>query len=860
MVRQMSLKMESPVADIDRILLPALEQSFMAVVLIDEQDRVLFFNQAAERLWGYARDEVLGRSMQLLLPHSLHSVHGDYIRKNREGGQARVVGMSRDIRMERKDGRQLWASFSLSKIDVAGRIHYMALARDVSDEVLRREENRLLLLAVNHTDRVVCVLDDQRRIVRINRAFTNMFGYEAAEVLGRAPGDFLVSPRADRETLNWLRNRTWDTEGFHEEMLVVDKAGRDVWVRVSIDPVFSEDEERRLRNLVVGLSDVTEDRQIRDLQRDVLEALISGLALKDVGELLCRRVEGIAPGVTSSIQQVDAERKLRPWAAPRLPAEYNASLDGVPIGEGVGSCGTAAFRGEPVQVTDIETDPLWAPYRHLTLPYGLRACWSYPIRRRDGSVAGTFAFYFTERRGPDAFLERIVDACVHLCTLAIDREESRQQIDRLIQFDGLTGLPNRRHLHLHIDEMLAAMPREEIAFFWLNLDRFEDINDTLGYSAGDQVLVEMANRLKKQLSQGEFLARTEGDSYVIVAPGCDARRAALIAGCIQKAVGAEIEVAGFSLNLSVRIGISHYPEGGRDREILLQSAKNAVYRLKESGGNDYLFFSPELNRIARDRLLLGAALKRAIAGDGLRLQYQPQLRPGCRELRAVEALARWTDPELGEIAPCKFIGLAEEIGEIDAISHWALREACRQMAEWRSRGVPVPMVAVNLSPANFRDKGLPDFISGVLNEHALPGECLTIEITEGLVMELTPETLDMLHEIRALGVGLSVDDFGTGFSSLSSLANLPVSEIKIDRSFIDKCAQEKRAQALVKAVIGIGRSLDLTVVAEGVETEAQYRLLKELRCPALQGYLFARPLPPVALESWLNERLTEEAE
>lgn len=855
-MESMSLKMESLLEDADRILLPALEQSFVAVVLIDEQDRVLFFNQAAERLWGYSREEMLGQSMQSLLPPSVRPVHGDYIRKNREGGQARVVGMSRDIRMERKDGQQLWASFSLSKIDVEGRIHYMAFARDVSDEVAQREENRLLMLAVDHTDRAVFVLDEKHRIVQVNRAFTDMFGYGTADVLGKVPSHFLASPRANKETLNRIRHKVGEATGFQEEVLAIDRAGRDIWVRTSINPIHGDDGQ--LRNLVVMMSDVTEDRQIRDLQRDVLDAVASDLSLEDVGDFLCRYVEEIAPDVISSILLVDADQKLQPWAAPRLPAEYSAALDGVTIGDDVGSCGTAAFRGEPVQVTDIETDPLWVAYRQFALPHGLKACWSYPIKRRDGSVAGTFAFYFTERRGPSAFHERIVDACVHLCALAIDREESRQQIERLMQFDGLTGLPNRKHLHLHIDDMLAATSHEEIAFFWINLDRFEDVNDTLGHSAGDQVLVEMANRLKKQLGSDEFLARAEGDTYVIVASNCDARRAALVADRIRKTVGAQIKMPGLALILSASIGISHYPEGGRDREVLLQNAKNAMYRIKESGGNDSLFFSPELNRIARDRLLLGAALKRAIAGGRLRLHYQPQLRPGSREVHAVEALARWNDPDLGEIAPGRFISLAEEIGEIDAISHWALREACRQIAEWRNRSVPVPIVAVNLSPANFRNRGLPDFIGGLLHEYALPGECLTVEITEGLVMELKPETLDMLHEIRALGVGLSVDDFGTGFSSLSSLANLPVSEVKIDRSFIDRCAQEKRAQALVTAIVGIGQSLDLTVVAEGVETESQYRLLKELRCPVLQGYLLARPLPPDALEAWLNTGFTEE--
>lgn len=252
--------------------------------------------------------------------------------------------------------------------------------------------------------------------------------------------------------------------------------------------------------------------------------------------------------------------------------------------------------------------------------------------------------------------------------------------------------------------------------------------------------------------------------------------------------------------------------------------------------------------------MLGTALRRAIAGDCLRLEYQPQVRPDSGELYGVEALARWRDPEFGVIPPGRFISLAEEIGEIEAIGRWALREACRQMAVWRDEGVQVPVVSVNLSPLSFRGADLPDFVAGLLQQYALPGECLTIEITESAAMALTAGMLEVIHGIRALGVGLSVDDFGTGFSSLSNLANLPVTEVKIDRSFIDKCLQESRLQSLVMAVIGIGQNLHLTVVAEGVETEAQRELLKAHHCPVIQGYLFSRPLAPADIPNWIKTR------
>lgn len=840
-------------ADLDAILRPALEQSSISVVLVDETNRILFFNQAAEHLWGYRRDEVLGQDMQLLLPPDLHVTHDDYVRKNRAGGENRLDGSTREVLMEHRDGRQLWASLSLSKVDLGGRIHYMAFARDVSAEVATREQNRLLLMAVDHTDKVVFVLDEERRIVQTNRAFTKLFGYTKSEAIGKVPSQFLASPRADETALARLRSSAWGATPFHEEILAVDKHGRDVWLQVSVNPVFDEANGHRVRNLVVALSDITEDRRIRDLERDMLAALTSNLSFMELGEYLCRRIELITPGVVATLTRV-ADGRIHHWAAPHFSSVYTTALDGMRIGEGVASCGTAAHRGEPVMVYDIDTDPLWASYKHFVLPLGLHACWSYPVKRRNGSVAATFAFYFREGGTPDVYLERIAHASVHLCALAIEREENRQRLTQLVQFDTLTGLPNRNQLHHLIDERLTSSAAQGIFFFCIDVDRFKDINDTLGHAAGDRALVAIANRIQKHLVPGQILCRAEGDLFVIVAPGGDVNGASLMAERLQNTISAPIEVDGHQLSLSASVGISHYPGDDDGRDILLAKAKQAMYQAKKSGGGGYRFFDSEMNLMAHDRLLIGAALKRAIAHRELYMCYQPQVRSDTGELYGVEALVRWHDAEFGEISPEKLIGLAEEIGEIEPIGLWALHEVCRQRAAWRDAGVPVPLVSVNLSPLSFRNRDLPTYIAGLLRDHDMPGTSLTIEITESAAMTLTRDMLEIVHKIRALGVGLSMDDFGTGFSNLSNLANLPVTEIKIDRSFIAQCLQESRLQSLVMAVIDIGKSLGLTVVAEGVETEAQWDLLKKHHCPVVQGYFFSRPLAPRDIPAWIDHR------
>lgn len=831
----------------DNILFPALEQTFMAVVLVDERNRILFFNEAAEKLWGYPREEVLGRDMVILIPRDLKHAHGDYVRHNRDGETSRVVGMNRELQLERKDGTLVWTSFSLSKIDVDGRIHYMAAARDVSREVAAREQTRLLLLAVNNTDRAVVVLDEHHRIVQTNRAFTCMFEYDSEEAMNQVFPAFLSSKGNADDVLKRLEEHLEGNRWFQDELLTKSRSGKELWSRISVNPVHEEHDHRHTRNLVVTFIDITEERNIRNLERDVLAALTSRMTFQETGDYICQRIESIAPGVLVSVCRI-VDEKMRPWAAPRFPKEYGEYWEGVAVGEGVASCGTCAVRGEPVMVQDIRTDPLWAAYKHQMLPHGFRACWTYPVKRRDGTVAGTFAFYFKSRKEPDAFLVRIADASVHLCALAIEREEGRQQIDRLVRFDALTGLPNRQYLYHHLDKLLASKV-QELAVFFLDINRFRKVNESLGYSAGDQVIITLANRLQERLSQQYFVSRVGGAQFVVVAVDCSASDASHLAELMQYILGAEISAAGQTFRITASIGISH--STGGDKETLLAHAESAMERVRESGGS-YQFFNPELNQVVMKRLRLGMELRDAVKSGHLRLEYQPQICAADGKVYGFEALARWHNPEMGDISPGTFIPLAEETGEIEHIGLWALREVCRQLSEWTRRGIDVPAVSVNLSAHNFRNPDLTRYIAELLNEFQLPGDVLTIEITESAMMELSDEMLERVREIRSMGAGVSMDDFGTGFSSLASLAYLPVTEVKIDKSFIDRFASDRRVNALVEAVVSIGHNLDMTVVAEGVENTNQYQRLKKMGCSVIQGFLFSRSLPADTLPEWLD--------
>jgi len=356
-----------------------------------------------------------------------------------------------------------------------------------------------------------------------------------------------------------------------------------------------------------------------------------------------------------------------------------------------------------------------------------------------------------------------------------------------------------------------------------------------------------------------MLGRLGGDEFVLVLPNRDAAEASVIASRITDALVQPVRIGATQVPMSASMGISLYPDNATDIDTLIQQADAAMYKAKQAGRSTFRFFSADMDRLTEQRLEHSAALRNALANDRLQLHYQPQIRTSDGSIHGVEALARWYDPVLGEVSPSKFIPLAEECGLIEQIGLWSLREACRQMAEWRAAGLDIPSVAVNLSPLNFQNETLATVVEGILAEYGLPPEVLMLEITEGAIMNERSVAIETMNAIRKLGVGLSLDDFGTGYSSLSRLAHLPIRELKIDRGFMQDVERDATARAIVTTVVRVGQSLQLTVVAEGVETDGQLNLLTELGCDVVQGYLYARALSPGAFGRWLLDHSAERA-
>ena len=702
----------------------------------------------------------------------------------------------------------------------------------------------------DQADLCLVVMDADDRIVYSNAGFSKLLGFDRQAARGQHLRKLLTGddlPPRRRFGADALPHQLT----FQERMFVRTRDGSQIWVAGTFRRIF--DSDGGIRCTAGMLRDVT-DSIIQAMQREVLDAMVAGGALEEIGDLICRRAEALAPDIISTIVRVDDKDLLHPLAAPSLPAVYANSIDGVAIGPCVGSCGTAAFRGEPVFTADIASDPLWASYRDIPLPPGLRACWSSPIKLNNGRVAGTFAFYFRDGRGPSELHKRIVAACIHLCALAIERHESELHIQRLAYFDDLTGLPNRTRLFEEIDRCLAhAEPATQmVALLCVDIDHFKYINDTLGHLTGDLVLAEIARRLTDLTNSGDIVGRVAGDGFVMVLPGSNASCAAETADNILQSLAQPITVEGASLPVSVSIGIAIHPWHGAETTELLKNADAALHEAKRRGRGTYRLFMPEMNKRGEDRVVLGAALQESLAKGGLHLHYQPQIRIADGAVCGVEALARWTHPELGTISPDRFIPIAEECGLIEQLGAWALDEACRQLAEWRARRIAIPAVSVNLSPLHFRSQNLPDLVAGALARHRLAPSMLTLEITEGVMMDDGPTATNMLRVIHALGVGLSMDDFGTGYSSLSGLATMPFSELKIDRSFINRLETDAGTLAIVTAVIRIGQSLGMTVVAEGVETAPQRDILRQLGCHVAQGYFTGRPMDAAAFAEWVH--------
>jgi len=527
--------------------------------------------------------------------------------------------------------------------------------------------------------------------------------------------------------------------------------------------------------------------------------------------------------------------------------------------EGRGLCGTAFRTETPCVINDYEADPRTSPWH--TSHRGTNSGAALPLFSNDRAV-GALLFLSDERNTftPEfvELLQRLADN-VSFALDNFDRADEKTKADERIEYlashDSMTNLPNREMFNELLRHAIEAAHRHQrrFAVLFIDLDRFKVINDSLGHDAGDMLLVEIASRLHNALRSSDVVARLGGDEFVVIlgetAESDDVER---IARNLLSVLSQPLQLSGHECHTTASIGIAMYPSDGSDVQTLTKNADMAMYLAKEDGKNGFRFFTKEVKTQSIERLTLEMALRRALERNQFALHYQPKVDMASGQITGVEALLRWTHPDLGVLPPTQFIPLAEETGLIVPIGRWVLKEACAQNMAWQRRGLRPVSMAVNLSPRQFVDEHLLQDIDEALAASGMSPVLLQLEVTESMVMRNVSRAVKVLDAIQSRGIRLAIDDFGTGYSSMSLMKQFPIDTIKIDRSFVRDLPEDSEDQAIAQAIISMGKALGMTVIAEGVETTEQEAFLRNHACDEMQGFLFSEPVPPQQLADLLR--------
>jgi len=673
-----------------------------------------------------------------------------------------------------------------------------------------------------------------------------MLGFGPDELEGNIQTwEALVHPDDKDRVLSKVQDYlTGDADAFEVEMRMSHKKGHSTFVlsRAFLVTRQSDNTPIRLVGTHVDISLRKKSEAFNDKNAQILEMIAIGRAASDVYEAIALMYESRHPGLRCSMLELHGNKLLH-GGAPSLPKEYCEAVHGLEYGPSVGSCGTATFTGKRVVVENIETDPKWGEIKDIALPHGMRCCWSEPIKSSTGKVLGAFGMYYNHTAVPNKEESKDLSSAASLASIIMERDHAQKRIRKLAYTDELTNLPSRAYLYQNIQLAIesSALQQNRFGLLYVDLDGFKNVNDSLGHSAGDLLLCEIARRLKSACRESDFVARLSGDEFCIIAEHIDNCSTEVIAKRCLAAIAKPFELMARNITPACSIGIAHFPNDGNDLSSLLKAADISLYAAKENGRNQIAFYKPELSAKAEYRFKVEQYLRGAIEKNQLSLVYQPQVNLETGEIIGVEALSRWHHPDIGHVPPVDFIDTAERIGMIKPLTEWVLKTACKQLMNWKSQGFEGLRMAVNISPSHFLDEAMVPLISRIIEETGItPGE-LELEVTESVV-QTDPRNLIIFKKLKSLGVKLAIDDFGTGYSSFASLKHLNVDCLKIDRCFVTDMISDDKTQILIHSMIEMGLKLGYEITAEGVESTEQCTGLKKLNCNNAQGYLFSRPV------------------
>jgi diguanylate cyclase (GGDEF)-like protein len=596
------------------------------------------------------------------------------------------------------------------------------------------------------------------------------------------------------------------------------------------------------------------------------EAIMRAKCRSQLFELVCEAVADGAKFTSATIGLVragDDFLDIVASAGPTAAKAKNVRLSTDPTHpQGRGIVGAAFRTRRPCIANDYPAGfDISESLRHTIRDTGTRSGAAFPLLK-DGGVIGVLVFLSSEPAAFDPVLIALLQRLAENISFALenfDRADQKAKADERIKYlashDSLTNLPNREMFNrlLHFAIEAARRYQRQFAVLFIDLDRFKIINDSLGHEAGDLLLVEVAERLRRNLRSTDVVARLGGDEFVVILDNTTERRdIESLAHALLAAISQPLQLSGHECHTTASIGIAMFPDDGGDAHTLTKNADMAMYLVKEDSKNDFRFYTREVRMQSIERLQLESCLRHALARNQFALHYQPKVDLVTRQITGVEALLRWTHSELGVLPPTQFVPLAEETGLIVPIGRWVLKEACAQNMAWQRSGLLPVSVAVNLSPRQFVDENLLNDIDEALRASGMSPELLQLEVTESMVMRNVPRAIKLLDAIQSRGIRLAIDDFGTGYSSMSLMKQFPIDTIKIDRSFVRDLPDDSEDRAIAQAIISLGKALGMTVVAEGVETTEQAAFLRDHGCDEMQGYLFSKPLPPGQLADLLS--------
>ena len=809
------------------------------MVVVNQEGEIVLLNLQAEKKFGYQRNELVGQNVKNIIPEGFaERLVADSLRSAADA-LAQQIDVGIELSGRRRDGIEFPIEIMLSPLESAEGILVTAVIRDISarklaeehlaqmasarrlvEDALRESEERYRMLLDGVQEYAIFMVDQRGQVLSWNAGAERIKGYSADQIIGHSFSCFFPPEDIERGRPEEVL-RIAAVNGRHvEQGMRVRKDGSQFFASVTFTAL--RDSAGNLRGFSEISHDLSERKESEAKYRGLLEAAPDAMVVVNQGgEIVLlnlqaekqfgyRRDELIGQNVKNIIPEGFAERLI----ADSLRSAADALAQ--QIGTGIELCG----------------------------------------QRRDGSEFPI-----------EIMLSPLENAEGILVTAAIRditaRKKAEAQMIYSSEHDSLTGLPNRVLLNDRVNQAIRSAERykRKLAVLYLDLDGFKHINDSLGHPAGDKLLQSVATRLVGCLRGSDIVSRQGGDEFVVLLSEEEhLEDAAVVVRRILQAVGEAYSVDQHDLHVTSCVGVSVYPNDGLDAETLIKNADTAMYQAKENGHQTYQFFKPAMNVRAVERQDIEEGLGRALERNEFTLHYQPKINLRTGETTGGEALLRWTHPIRGSVSPARFIPVAEDCGLILPIGAWVLHEACRQAQAWLNAGLPLGTIAVNISAMQLRDKDFLDGVFGILNETGLEPRFLELELTETVLMKHAEFTASVLTALRASGVQIAVDDFGTGYSSLSYLRKFPIDALKIDQSFIRQITTVPDETIIVKAVIGMGRSLKLRVVAEGVETQEQLAFLQAHECDEAQGYYFSRPVPHHRFANMLEASLRKNVE